>query len=146
MAKSSWTVSASRDPELAFWTFVTYCLVVVTVTVFYLFYLNRLVAFLLSRAVCYYTWRRHRAWVELESIALAPLAGKLMFKNLRYSSRNQSFSVLRGYVSFRYWIFRVQTEASAAAGPVLSAPVGSVPSVKAPAGSDGASGTALAAV
>ena len=43
----------------------------------------------------------------LESIKFAPLGGKILFKNLRYHSTNQSVSIVQGYVTFRYWLRHV---------------------------------------
>ena len=43
-----------------------------------------------------------------ESVALSFLSGKIFFKNLKYHSINQSFSVLRGHITFRYWDFSVR--------------------------------------
>ncbi|RKO93139.1 hypothetical protein BDK51DRAFT_33607, partial [Blyttiomyces helicus] len=68
---------------------------------------------ILSRLVCIYTWRKYKAWVDLESVQFSPLSGKILFKNLRYHSRNQSFVVLRGHITFRYWLPRVRKEADA---------------------------------
>jgi len=46
----------------------------------------------------------------IESLQIAPLGGRILFKNLRYHSRNQSITVLHGYISFRYWLWNVRTE------------------------------------
>ena len=45
-----------------------------------------------------------------ESLQIAPLGGRILFKNFRYHSRNQSITVLHGFISFRYWLWNVRTE------------------------------------
>ncbi|KAJ3173047.1 hypothetical protein HDU88_004506 [Geranomyces variabilis] len=99
-----------NDPEVKFWTFIVYTWVVAIVALFYFFYLNRVVGQLIGRLLCIYTWRKYKAYLELESIHFAPLSGRILFRNFRYYSRNESIHVLRGYVTFRYWLRRVRQE------------------------------------
>lgn len=47
-----------------------------------------------------------------ESIQFAPLAGRILFKNLKYLSRNQSIIVLKGSVTWRYWLWSVREDRS----------------------------------
>ncbi|KAG0306223.1 hypothetical protein BGZ98_002777 [Dissophora globulifera] len=94
----------------AFWSFLIYCLVVIFVAVFFLFYVSRVFAQLLSKLIRWFTWRHHKAYIEFESLQIAPLGGRILFRNLRYHSRNQSITVLHGFVSFRYWLWNVRTE------------------------------------
>ncbi|KAF9388519.1 hypothetical protein CPB97_000885 [Podila verticillata] len=89
----------------AFWSFLIYCLVVVFVAVFFLFYVSRVFAQLLSKLIRWFTWRHLKAYIEF-----APLGGRILFKNFRYHSRNQSITVLHGFISFRYWLWNVRTE------------------------------------
>ncbi|CAI2166079.1 15533_t:CDS:2 [Funneliformis geosporum] len=46
----------------------------------------------------------------LESLQFAPLAGRVLFKNVKYRSINQSFSILKGHVTVRYWLWNVRKE------------------------------------
>ncbi|KAF9970206.1 hypothetical protein BGZ73_007178 [Actinomortierella ambigua] len=94
----------------AFWSFVIYCLVVVFVAVFFLFYSNRIFAQALSKLIRWYTWHYFEAYIELESLQIAPLGGRILFRNFRYHSRNQSITILHGYITFRYWLWNVRTE------------------------------------
>ncbi|KAG5462853.1 MAG: hypothetical protein BJ554DRAFT_3254, partial [Olpidium bornovanus] len=114
----------------AFWTFVVYCLVVVVVILFLMFYVNRVFAQLLSLGSDFSNLTgdaeacgdagflfavspakiasQIHAPSKLESIHFALIAGRIMVRNLRYYSKNQSFSVLRGTVTFRYWLRKVR--------------------------------------
>ncbi|KXS18558.1 hypothetical protein M427DRAFT_194446 [Gonapodya prolifera JEL478] len=100
-------LNTNVDPEVALWTFFVYCLVVVLVAVFILFYMNRIIAQVVSRIIRLYTWKRYNAMVEIESFSLSPLSGKIFFRNVRYQSRNESFHVFRGYLVFRHWLGKV---------------------------------------
>jgi glycopeptide antibiotics resistance protein len=48
----------------AFWSFLIYCLVVVFVAVFFLFYSSRVFAQLLSKLIRWFTWRHLKAYIE----------------------------------------------------------------------------------
>ncbi|KAI8820653.1 uncharacterized protein EV422DRAFT_58087 [Fimicolochytrium jonesii] len=103
-----------QDPNVKFWTFVVYTWVVAIISLFYFFYLSRAVGQIAGKLLCIYTWRKYKAYVEIESLQFSPLSGKLLFRNLRYYSRNQSIHILRGYVTFRWWLARVRREGDAA--------------------------------
>lgn len=44
---------------------------------------------------------------ELGSVKFALLGGKVLFKNLKYQSTNQSIFICQGYITFRYWLREV---------------------------------------
>ncbi|KAF0369743.1 fermentation associated protein [Gigaspora margarita] len=91
-------------------SFLAYCLVIAFVVLFLLFYFNRIIAYFLSHLIRIYTWRKYNAYIEIGSIQFAPLAGRILFKNLKYYSTNQSFSVLKGYITCQYWLWSVREE------------------------------------
>jgi len=46
----------------------------------------------------------------VESIQISFLAGRILFKNFRYQSRNQSIYILKGHITWRYWLRRVRVK------------------------------------
>lgn len=46
----------------------------------------------------------------VESFQLALLGGRILFKNVRYLSTNQSICILKGHLSLRYWLWDVRHE------------------------------------
>ncbi|RIA94532.1 hypothetical protein C1645_873391 [Glomus cerebriforme] len=86
------------------------CLIVAFLGLFFLFYINRVFAIILSRLIRVYTWRKYHAYIEIESLQFAPLAGRILFKNLKYRSINQSFSILKGHITVQYWLWNVRKE------------------------------------
>ncbi|KAI9592098.1 hypothetical protein BDF19DRAFT_498830 [Syncephalis fuscata] len=91
-----------------FSNFLIFCIITVVIVVLYLFFFNRLVAFLLSYFLRLYIWRKHRAYISIESIQFGILAGRILFKNIHYVGENMSLSILQGHVTFRYWLKAVR--------------------------------------
>ncbi|KAI8885811.1 hypothetical protein K501DRAFT_331672 [Backusella circina FSU 941] len=91
-----------------FWLFIICCLVVIAVVLFFLFYFNRTLALILSFLINQYTWRHHNAYVEIESIRVTLLGGRILFKNLKYTSTNVSVSIVKGHIALQYWLSDVR--------------------------------------
>ncbi|KAG2221009.1 hypothetical protein INT45_009258 [Circinella minor] len=91
-----------------FWMFVVYCLVVIVVVLFFLFYFNRALGQILTWLINQYTWRRYNAYIEVDSIRVTLLGARVLFKNLRYHSTNQSISIVKGHISIQYWLMNVR--------------------------------------
>jgi len=88
--------------------FLLELIVVVIVVVFLLFFFNRVFGFVVSYIIRTYTWHRHKAYIHVDAIQLSFLAGRILFKNFRYQSRNQSIYLLKGHLTWRYWIRRTR--------------------------------------
>ena len=46
--------------------------------------------------------------MDIQSLQISPLAGRVFFKGLRYYGRNETILVQDGHITWRYWIRRVQ--------------------------------------
>jgi hypothetical protein len=44
----------------------------------------------------------------VDAIQLSFLAGRILFKNFRYQSRNQSVYIIKGHITWRYWLRRTR--------------------------------------
>ena len=82
--------------------------VVVVVVIFLLFFFNRVFGFCVSYLIRTYTWHRYKAYIHIEAIQLSFLAGRILFKNFRYQSRNESVYILKGHITWRYWLRRTR--------------------------------------
>ncbi|CEI92101.1 hypothetical protein RMCBS344292_06374 [Rhizopus microsporus] len=91
-----------------FWLFVAYCIAVLIVAVFFLFYSNRILARILTFIINQYTWRQYNAYIQIDSIRVTLLGGRILFKNLRYTSNNASISIVKGHIAIKYWLFNVR--------------------------------------
>ncbi|CAA7261639.1 unnamed protein product [Cyclocybe aegerita] len=88
------------------------CVCIVAALTLYFFYWNRFVAFLIGQTVRILYWNQEASsiWVEIGSIHFSLIAGRILFKDLRYHSSNQTIKILKGQIQWRYWIRRPTSE------------------------------------
>ena len=90
------------------WRFLVLILASAILATTFLFYFNRLIASVLSHGIRIFTWRKYQIYIDIESIQFSLLAGRVFFKGLRYHGHNETIVVADGYVTWRYWLRRVQ--------------------------------------
>lgn len=76
--------------------------------VWFLFFFNRFFASLVSYILRTYTWHIYRVHLEFQALQFSLLGGRLFFRNLRYQGPNETVLVHDGYLTWRYWLRRVQ--------------------------------------
>ncbi|OCF72268.1 hypothetical protein I204_06644 [Kwoniella mangroviensis CBS 8886] len=76
----------------------------------FLFYWNRLLGSIVALIIRLYTWRNYNAYIVIGSLQIAPLAGRISFRDVEYHSSNISVRALHGHVTWRYWKFRIRHE------------------------------------
>ncbi|WAR54812.1 hypothetical protein PtB15_4B430 [Puccinia triticina] len=91
------------------WLFLVESVTIAIVVIFYLFYFNRVLGWLVA-ALCnlYFRKYNYNASVEFEAIQLSLLSGRVLFRNARYHSINQSLRIVKGHLTCRYWYLRTQ--------------------------------------
>lgn len=77
-------------------------------TIFFLFYFNRLFATLISYGIRAYTWRTFHAYIDITSLQISLLGGRIFFKDLRYHAHNETILVHGGHITWNYWLRRVR--------------------------------------
>ncbi|KAK2807866.1 hypothetical protein FQN50_005255 [Emmonsiellopsis sp. PD_5] len=77
-------------------------------TLFFLFYFNRLFATLVSYPIRAYTWHYYRVYIDIHAIQISLLGGRIFFKGFRYHGENETISVQSGYLTWRYWLRSVR--------------------------------------
>ncbi|KAJ6499231.1 hypothetical protein C8R45DRAFT_108777 [Mycena sanguinolenta] len=84
------------------------CICVVISLVLYFFYWNRLIAFLLGWFFRFLYWNQgpFSIWLEIGSIHFSILTGRILIKDFRYHSSNQTIKIVRGSIEWRWWIRR----------------------------------------
>ncbi|KDQ57525.1 hypothetical protein JAAARDRAFT_69639 [Jaapia argillacea MUCL 33604] len=82
------------------------CISVVVGLVLYLFYWNRFLAFGFGILIKVALWSQgaSNTWIEFGSIHFSLLAGRILLKDFRYYSSNQTIKIVKGQISWRYWI------------------------------------------
>ncbi|KAH6910366.1 hypothetical protein BKA70DRAFT_122091 [Coprinopsis sp. MPI-PUGE-AT-0042] len=80
--------------------------------ILYFFYFNRFVAFIIGQIIRVLYWNQEASsiWVEIGAIHFSIPAGRILFKDLRYHSSNQTIKVVKGQIQWRYWIRRPAAE------------------------------------
>ncbi|KAI5479573.1 hypothetical protein MNV49_003310, partial [Pseudohyphozyma bogoriensis] len=92
------------------WLYLVESIVVIILITFYFFYLNRVTAIIVSFVLRLLLWRSNNSYFTLGGIQFSLLAGRITFSDLRYISRNQSLRVVKGHITWRYWLWRVRSE------------------------------------
>ncbi|KAF2221018.1 hypothetical protein BDZ85DRAFT_222147 [Elsinoe ampelina] len=90
------------------WVFLVELLVCGVLALFFLFYFNRLFATIISYIIRAYTWRKYKAYIDITSLQISLLGGRLFFKSLRYQAHNETILVHDGRITWRYWLSKVQ--------------------------------------
>jgi hypothetical protein len=90
------------------WVFLVDLLVCMVLSLFFLFYFNRLFATVLSYAIRAWTWHKYRAYIDISALQISLLGGRLFFKSIRYHAHNETVLVHDGHITWRYWLRVVQ--------------------------------------
>ncbi|KIX05697.1 uncharacterized protein Z518_03669 [Rhinocladiella mackenziei CBS 650.93] len=85
------------------WTWFIELVTCSCLSLFFLFYFNRLFATLVSYGLRAFTWHKYRVWIDIQSLQLSFLAGRIFFKGLRYHAENETVLIQNGYITWRYW-------------------------------------------
>ncbi|KAK6462920.1 hypothetical protein DFJ63DRAFT_98981 [Scheffersomyces coipomensis] len=73
----------------------------------FVFYFNRLVGYIISLILKIFLWKKYKILLNVESLKIAPLGGRVFAKNVTLTSSTQTISILHMNLTWRYWIFRV---------------------------------------
>ncbi|KAF2747883.1 hypothetical protein M011DRAFT_477050 [Sporormia fimetaria CBS 119925] len=102
-------ISEPLNPNDGFnWVFLVEMLICGILTVFFLFYFNRLFATLVSYGIRAYTWRKYHAYIDIQSLQISLLGGRLFFKDIRYHGHNETILLHGGHITWQYWLRRVR--------------------------------------
>ncbi|KAI9830910.1 MAG: hypothetical protein M1819_005292 [Sarea resinae] len=90
------------------WVFLVELIVSGILSLFFLFYFNRLFATIVSYGIRAYTWHKHRIYIDIQALQISLLAGRVFFKGLRYHGENETIFIQGGYITWQYWLRRVR--------------------------------------
>jgi hypothetical protein len=105
------------------------CICIVAALILYFFYWNRFIAFIIGQTIRILFWNQEGSsiWIEigksvinpwrlsytikyLGSIHFSLLTGRILLKDVRYHSSNQTIKLVKGQIQWRYWIRRPTSE------------------------------------
>lgn len=90
------------------WIYLVEILVCAVLSIFFLFYFNRLVGTIVSYAIRAWTWRKYNAYIDITALQISLLGGRIFFKSIRYHAHNITVFVHDGHITWRYWLAQVQ--------------------------------------
>lgn len=90
------------------WVYPVDLVVGLIVTLFFLFYFNRVFGSLVAYALRKYTWYKFHVYIDFQALQFSFLAGRVFFKGFRYHGHNETVLVHDGYITWRYWLRRVK--------------------------------------
>jgi hypothetical protein len=80
-----------------------------TSTLFFLFYFNRVFGKTISiLARLYLRWVGNPHYIDIESLQISILAGRLFFGKVVYHGPNETITIVGGQITWRYWLRRVR--------------------------------------
>lgn len=104
------------------------CACIALTSILYFFYWNRFIGFIIGRVIRILYWNQEGSsiWVEigefvglsqlsyliecLGSIHFSILTGRILLKDVRYHSSNQTIKIVTGKIQWRYWTRRPTSE------------------------------------
>ncbi|KAF1942227.1 hypothetical protein EJ02DRAFT_422311 [Clathrospora elynae] len=102
-------VAEPLNPRDGFnWVFLVELLICGILTIFFLFYFNRLFATVVSYGIRAYTWHAFNAYIDITSLQISLLGGRIFFKDIRYHGHNETILVHGGHITWNYWLRRVK--------------------------------------
>lgn len=72
------------------------------------FYLGRILAWVLTKGLDFWVWRQYKIKINLQSIKVSFLGGRIFFKNLTVVSNDFTISFLEGSFTWRYWLLHTR--------------------------------------
>ena len=76
--------------------------------ILFLFYFNRLLAYIITCGIRAYLWHYYHVHVDIQALQVSLLAGRVFFKSIRYHGQNETVLVHDGFLTWRYWLRHVQ--------------------------------------
>ncbi|OAX81092.1 hypothetical protein ACJ72_04566, partial [Emergomyces africanus] len=90
------------------WVFLVELIVCGFLTLFFLFYFNRLFATIVSYPIRAYTLHYYGVYIDIHGLQISLLGGRIFFKGFRYHGQNETILVQSGYLTWRYWLRSVR--------------------------------------
>ncbi|TAQ90258.1 hypothetical protein B7494_g1405 [Chlorociboria aeruginascens] len=90
------------------WVFLVELLVCGIVTLFFLFYFNRVFATLVSYGLRSWTWHKYRVYIDIQALQISLLGGRVFFRGLRYHGNNETILIHNGFITWTYWLRNVR--------------------------------------
>ncbi|KAK6458751.1 uncharacterized protein RJT20DRAFT_123813 [Scheffersomyces xylosifermentans] len=101
------SVTSTSSQSSSSWIYLVNWILALILSLAFIFYFNRLLGFVISYLFKLLLWKSYQIRINVESVKLAPLGGRLLLKNLTIITSNSTISVLRFNLTWRYWLFKI---------------------------------------
>ncbi|KUJ06273.1 uncharacterized protein LY89DRAFT_633199 [Mollisia scopiformis] len=109
MSSSGGLTSSPLKGNLDFnWVFLVELAVCGILTLFFLFYFNRVFATLVSYGLRAWTWHKYRVYIDIQALQISLLGGRVFFKGFRYHGNNETILIHSGFITWCYWLRNVR--------------------------------------
>lgn len=109
MANNSTSPPASNDNHKAYnWLLLIELLICGLLATFIFHYLDRVFGRIVGYIIRYFTWLKWGAYVDIGSLQISLLAGRIFFKSVRYHGHNVTVLVHSGHITWHYWYPRTR--------------------------------------
>ncbi len=106
---STWSanIKISRD-DIFSWIFLVNWILILIISVFFLFYFNRVVGSIISLVLKWLLWRNHKIRIQVQSLKISFLGGRIFFKNLTIIGQNEAICAFKGTLTWQYWLHKTR--------------------------------------
>ncbi|CZR62481.1 related to CSF1 protein [Phialocephala subalpina] len=109
MSSNGGLTSSPLNSDIGFnWVFLVELAVCGILTLFFLFYFNRVFAALISHGLRAWTWHKYRVYIDIQALQISLLGGRIFFKGFRYHGNNETILIHSGFITWCYWLRNVR--------------------------------------
>lgn len=87
------------------WVFLVCFLVIIIAIIFYVYYVNRLFAFVFTKVINFFIQKVH-VIIDIEALHISLLFGTIQFKNLAIITKDSTASIVQGTFQWKFWMLR----------------------------------------
>ncbi|EGW31931.1 uncharacterized protein SPAPADRAFT_50542 [Spathaspora passalidarum NRRL Y-27907] len=99
-------VVSSSIKEYSFWIYLVNWVLALILALSFVFYFHRLLGVVISFILKLILWKSSKTRVNIESVKISPLGGRIFLKNLTITTSDMTVSILHLTCTWRYWYLR----------------------------------------
>lgn len=88
------------------WVFLVCFLVIIIAIIFYVYYVNRLFAFVFTKVINFFLFKKVHVIIDIEALHISLLFGTIQFKNLAIITKDSTASIVQGTFQWKFWMLR----------------------------------------
>ena len=89
------------------WIYLANWILLLVLSVGFVFYFPRLVGFVLTHLLRLWVWRKHKVRISIGSFRVSPLGGRIAARNVVIITQDNTISIIRMHLTWRYWLVRL---------------------------------------